>query len=749
MGKKSRKGEQQARIKKEYTDAVQAAASQNNSRMQAQSRHTREQAWLVVEGQDEGEPAHEAMGLYVLVNELEGGGLWKKTNGGPCAKWPQCLCAPGGVIDDCNERMLYSTGNTWQIGVLKEIGFQTFTPESAKGFPCELFVESTASTPDKIVEAETGFLGEFFGPSGKWKIGNPFSGLDVPKVRIRQFARADRDKCLKELDDEVKRVETNVTKALQQAKSTRCLVVEGLAEDDPHFDKMGVYVWRQARSKIGVYNVAAELLVQGRAVWIQDVCGPDPCYLFYNRSRWVIGDKNALVVAQTDHVIDRSGNRNPVCTDSGFLYVSTRWPDQLTPDRASRTWRAFYGDGNGTHFVAGFYDAPNVKVRKVVGVDGRKEESVKRHQAVLAQATSDGASTIEIQIGAQSAGSVATQLRPLVAKMGTYELLDFLVNSRPAWKQQGTTGDYAPLSVKELKDQMKAKRISLAGCVEKKDMVSALEEADKARKVDGHILFYWIGNFPSLIGRPVLSSTKCATGWAVGPAALVSAKQSGRCTSPACTSPASLEERLFKSNLLVSADANGGFAVNWADATGNPGNPEAEASVPGYAVPEDELDADIEEMKRKVQDMEEEVQLQLQKVVDNGSNLIDMFVETSAVRPDFAPLGKWQVRCSDGWCAHPNVRALTEKTRQQEKIVLEIAEKKAAQFMLEGKLPKEFGKRYDYHLGKYELMQGLVINGRAVWQQQEGGDAFVFYGSSVEHGGKWWWMASKKDMQVR
>ena len=86
--------------------------------------------------------------------------------------------------------------------------------------------------------------------------------------------------------------------------------------------------------------------------------------------------------------------------------------------------------------------------------------------------------------------------------------------------------------------------------------------------------------------------------------------------------------------------------------------------------------------------------------------------------------------------------AATEE-QAEEAEALALAAGAAAQLVVEGQAEGEPGHGL---MGRYELVEGKVVGGRAVWEQRKGGgeEAYLFYASSAEK----WYIGGKKSMEA-
>jgi hypothetical protein len=190
---------------------------------------------IKLEGQEEGDPEQDKMGVYELeegkeVNTRE---VWKAT---------------GKEVF-----MYYASNNEWFI-------YDREHMEAGEGAGW-MSVASTALTPDKITET--------------WRVEASGAFVDSPKVRARVCTA-------EEARAEAERLEQQGQRAMAQAKQGRRIKLEGQEEGDPQQDKMGVYELEEGKE------------VNARGVRKRKG-GGEEAFMYYNGSvAWLVGDREDM-----------------------------------------------------------------------------------------------------------------------------------------------------------------------------------------------------------------------------------------------------------------------------------------------------------------------------------------------------------------------------------------------------------------------------------------------------------------------
>jgi hypothetical protein len=187
---------------------------------------------VVLEGLEEGETGHMAMGAYERVEnkKVDGKGVWQ---------------AVGGF-----GRFLYydSSRKEWLVSSQDDM-------EAGDG-DCYMYVQSTATTPDLITE--------------QWKVGDGTALVNAPNLRVRVCSSVEKHAA-------EQRVEQEQVQALKQAQLSRRLVVEGLAND--------------RNQVMGAYELMEGKVVNRRAVW-QKQGGGEERFLYYSGgSSWYFSNR--------------------------------------------------------------------------------------------------------------------------------------------------------------------------------------------------------------------------------------------------------------------------------------------------------------------------------------------------------------------------------------------------------------------------------------------------------------------------
>jgi hypothetical protein len=217
---------------------------------------------VVLEGPEEGETGHTLMGVYERLEnkEVGGKGVWQ---------------AVGGIGHFLR---YHSSNKAWFVSGQDDM-------EAVNGHGV-MAVDSTAATPDQITE--------------QWRVANVTDCQDAPKLRVRVCSSVEKHAA-------EQRVEQNQVQAMEHARQSRRLVVEGLANDRSHL--MGVYALMEGR------------MVNRRAVW-QKQGGAKERFLYSTgTTRWYFSSRKSMEAGAS----------------SGFMYVTSA---ALTPDQTfpSEMW---------------------------------------------------------------------------------------------------------------------------------------------------------------------------------------------------------------------------------------------------------------------------------------------------------------------------------------------------------------------------------------------------------------------------
>jgi hypothetical protein len=127
---------------------------------------------------------------------------------------------------------------------------------------------------------------------------------------------------------------------------------------------------------------------------------------------------------------------------------------------------------------------------------------------------------------------------------------------------------------------------------------------------------------------------------------------------------------------------------------------------------------------------------------DNGGCL--MFTHSTAATPDQIT-EQWRVSDDIGWQGAPKLRvrvcssvekhAAEQRVEQEQEQALEQAQQ-SRQLVFEG-----LATDRNHLMGVYQLMEGKVVNGRAVWQKQGGTIELFLYCSQK------WWISTREQME--
>jgi hypothetical protein len=769
---------------------------------EAMKRHMREiedATWLVVEGQEEGEPEHKAMGVYRLYGIAGGRGVWQKAKG-PCKNWPDCpQCnkpllsfGAGSLVSNLTDlgspcrspikpfgadHILYSAYfgpgkmGRWIIGLTKSQSHLDFTPAGTRlerdiddgRAECDLWVDTQATTPDQIADSGVAAaLSTFWsgGLSGKWVTwqaeGN--EQVNLPKVRVRIFTQADVDKYMKEEEEQLKRIEVAIEKALEQATAARSIVLEGLAEDDPEREKMGIYNLMLTEGE--------PVKVNGRGVWQQDE-GISEGVLFYHGSKWIVSSQKYLSA-----VFDREAIVEDLF-DLGCcgLCVGTS-PAELTPDQATQHWKVLRDEGCGSDYNPGFHDVPNVKARAVsaeehlaeVGLQARRREE----QAVAAGAAS-------VLVGLHSLGSREY--------MGEYCLLEgTAVNGRPVWVLPPAADEVRSFALFYWvgQDDWTPYGSSFSRLIVHflPEMMSSSPATAKssAPVADPHGLAVWSTGPEDGAGSPVQSMRDLATDpelrqkfAAIASQILLDTASDGPTKSPLLRAlleanpevEGLVRDAEWMRNILEPATMQA-MMQQWRQSVEK--GPELSilwGGGRGWAIapmPADGSAVSEGLGKLGLKDVCAVEGCMLGTSHFSRRSKTDARAEANRPRaagPDRVQPGTWQVMEAEGWEVKPALRVTSTAVQTEENKVVEAAKSVAGSIVVKGHLPDEVDKCHLSLMGVYEVMEGRVVNGRAVWQQKHGGYGYMFIGTrtlmirdtvTVPHA-RFWWIGSKEQME--
>jgi hypothetical protein len=197
---------------------------------------------VVLEGLEEGDPSHFAMGVYERVEgmEIHGMGVWQ---------------ALGGV-----DRFLdyFNDGENTKQWILSNQ--QAIDDGDGAGM---MFVDSTAISPEQITE--------------EWQVDDstPTGWQSAPKLRVRACSSVEKHAA-------VQRMEQDQERALAQAQQAHTLVHEGLEGGTIFAELMGVYKLMKGK------------VVNRRAVWQKQSAGGG-AFLFYSSSnKWLFGNQESM-----------------------------------------------------------------------------------------------------------------------------------------------------------------------------------------------------------------------------------------------------------------------------------------------------------------------------------------------------------------------------------------------------------------------------------------------------------------------
>jgi hypothetical protein len=287
--------------------AAMAAREEESAK---QEREARTSAQLVVEGQEEGEPQHDKMGRYELMEGkiVNGRGVWQRKEGKEGQKdWYLYYARDQRWLIDDKENMEAGKGVGWVHSA----------------------AAATARSPDKA-------------PAGKWGVWDGKSWPKAPKVGARAV-EAEEWAAMAPREEESAKQERE--RALAAARASAQLVVEGQEEGERQHSKMGRYELMEGK------------IVNGRGVWQRKEGkeGQKEQYLFYGSDqRWFISHKEEMEAGKS----------------SGWVSVAgaTAW----SPDKAAAgEWEV--SDGTGTWPKAPKVGARAVEAEEWAAMAAREE----------------------------------------------------------------------------------------------------------------------------------------------------------------------------------------------------------------------------------------------------------------------------------------------------------------------------------------------------------------------------------------
>jgi hypothetical protein len=224
---------------------------------------------VVLEGQEEGDPQHQSMGVYERVEGkvVNSRGVWQMLGGKDCF-----LYHDSGV-----------NGAQWIVGDKKDL-------DEGEG-EGDMVVHSAAATPDQITE--------------EWGVGSDVDMrlVTAPKLRVRVCNSVEKYAA-------EQRMEQEQEQALAQAQQAHTLVLEGL-EVDPG-------------SLMGVYKLVKGKVVNDRAVWqLQEDDDEDGAFLYFaNNRRWYISDKTNMEKGLTGCMGLSTAALTPDCAHPSVVWAA-------------------------------------------------------------------------------------------------------------------------------------------------------------------------------------------------------------------------------------------------------------------------------------------------------------------------------------------------------------------------------------------------------------------------------------------
>jgi hypothetical protein len=193
-----------------------------------------------IEGQQQGDPQHDSMGMFELVEgkEVNGRGVWQMAGGE-------------------EHFMYYASNKKWGIGgrAMMEAGKNVVL----------IYVASTALTPAQATET--------------WQVWDGTAWPDALKVTAHVYT-------LEEKRAAVEKLEQERQQAMVQARETRSIMLEGQQQGDPQHDSMGLFELMEGRE------------VNGRGVWQME--GGQERFMYYgSKKQWSIGGREGMEAGTT------------------------------------------------------------------------------------------------------------------------------------------------------------------------------------------------------------------------------------------------------------------------------------------------------------------------------------------------------------------------------------------------------------------------------------------------------------------
>jgi mannose-6-phosphate isomerase-like protein (cupin superfamily) len=194
---------------------------------------------IMLEGQEEGDPQHDKMGVYELVEgkEVNRRGVWQKMGGGGQEYF-----------------MYYGSNQEWFISG----GRAGMEAGEAAG---AMNVASTALTPDQSTEM--------------WMVVDGQAFVDAPKVKARVYSAEEKRAAAGSLEHERQQ-------AMAQAGQTSSIMLEGQEEGGPQHGLMGEYELVEGKE------------VNRRGVW-QKMEGGQELFMYYaSTKKWYISGRESM-----------------------------------------------------------------------------------------------------------------------------------------------------------------------------------------------------------------------------------------------------------------------------------------------------------------------------------------------------------------------------------------------------------------------------------------------------------------------
>jgi hypothetical protein len=546
-----------------------------------------------------------------------------------------------------------------------------------------LKVASSALTPNKITEA--------------WQVWDG-AWIAAPKMRAKIFSAEEKRAAILQQEEERAQVKEAMEQAMAQAQEVREIKMEGLEEEEQQHYAMGVYELMEGK------------VVNGRAVWQK--AGTKDRFMYYaNRSstfHWSVGLKESM----------EAGN----CGLSVYVISSA-----LTPDMELQ-WEVW----DGTKARVRVYGAEEKRAatQQKEKEQAHAKEVMEREQEqaikqAMEQAMEQAKEAREIKVEGLVEGEVHHD------KLGVYELMEEkVVNGRAVWQNAETKGYFMYYT------NTKKWSISDRESMEAGEAAGFLSVASTALTPDT-ITGRWqrSGWWGCVVIDAKVTTRVCNV--EEERQAMAQAKEARDILVEG------LEEGKFihtTSPLYTHRDKMGVYELMEDKETNGRGvwqNVQTKDYFMYCAIATALGDRRLHWFISDRESMEA------------GEGLGFVKVASSALTPDKIT-ETWEVGDGKGvdYYTAPNVRArvwtaeekrAAQRREREREQVMEQA-KEAREIKVEG---LEEGELNHDKLGVYELMEGKVVNGRAVWQNTETKAYFMYYTNT-----KRWIISDRESMEA-